>query len=107
MSGRDERIWVVIHICMVKIQGLSLCSHIYLKLAKLPCSPYFFYVFFFYKIIAQDGVTGSAWWWVLDWGCGEVGRKMAQKMYTHVSKCKNIFCIVTEPRSPWERESSI
>jgi hypothetical protein len=33
-SGRDELIWVVIHICMVTTVGIYLYSYLYLKLAK-------------------------------------------------------------------------
>jgi hypothetical protein len=39
-SGRDEPIWVVIHMCMETTQGISLYSHLYLKPAKI-----IFYVF--------------------------------------------------------------
>jgi hypothetical protein len=33
----DELIEVVIHTCMETSQGNSLCSHLYLKLAKISC----------------------------------------------------------------------
>jgi hypothetical protein len=33
-SGRDEPIWVVIHISKETTQGISLYSNLYLKLAK-------------------------------------------------------------------------
>jgi hypothetical protein len=33
-SGRDEPIWVVIHICVVITLGISLYSYLYLRLAK-------------------------------------------------------------------------
>jgi hypothetical protein len=33
-SGRDESIWVVVHICMEAILGISLYSYCYFKLAK-------------------------------------------------------------------------
>jgi hypothetical protein len=33
-SGRDEPIWVVIHLCMEAMLGISLYSFLYLKLGK-------------------------------------------------------------------------
>jgi hypothetical protein len=33
-SGRDEPIWIVIHMCMEAMLGISLYSYLYLKLAK-------------------------------------------------------------------------
>jgi hypothetical protein len=36
-TGRDEPIWVVIHIYMETTQGISLYSYLYLKLAKALC----------------------------------------------------------------------
>jgi hypothetical protein len=36
-TGRDEPIGVVIHVCMKTTQKISLCSYLYLKLAKMPC----------------------------------------------------------------------
>jgi hypothetical protein len=43
-TGRDEPVGVVIHICMETTQGISLCSYLYLKVAKMPC--FSFYLFF-------------------------------------------------------------
>jgi hypothetical protein len=34
--GRDEPVWIVIHLCMETTQGISLYSYLYLKLAKMP-----------------------------------------------------------------------
>jgi hypothetical protein len=34
-SGRDEPMWVVIHMCMEAMLGISLYSYLYLKLAKM------------------------------------------------------------------------
>jgi hypothetical protein len=53
----DKPIGVVIYICMETTQGNSLCSSLYLKLAKMSC--FSFYLFFFYKIREQEGGTGS------------------------------------------------
>jgi hypothetical protein len=36
-SGRDESMWVVIHKFMEAMLGISLCSYLYLKLAKVLC----------------------------------------------------------------------
>jgi hypothetical protein len=43
-SGRDEPMWIVIHMCMETTQEISLHSFLYLKLAKTPCSLIIFYV---------------------------------------------------------------
>jgi hypothetical protein len=45
--------WVVIHMCMEVMLGISLYGYLFLKLAK--------YVFSFNKIGEQEGRTGSAW----------------------------------------------
>jgi hypothetical protein len=36
--GRNESIWVVIHMCMEAMLGISLDSYLYLKLEKNPMS---------------------------------------------------------------------
>jgi hypothetical protein len=41
-------------------QGISLCSYLYLKLAKT-LFLFLSFVFFFYKIGEQEGRTGSGW----------------------------------------------
>jgi hypothetical protein len=69
---------------METTQGISLYSFVYLKLAKAPCFSYYLLCFSFNKIRQESG-TSSAW--RRDWGDG--GRKVAQIMYTHISKCKN------------------
>jgi hypothetical protein len=40
-SGRDEPIWVVVHMCMEAMLVLSLYSSLYLKLAKMLCLSYY------------------------------------------------------------------
>jgi hypothetical protein len=80
-SGRDEPMWVVIHMYMEAMLGISVYSYLYLKLAKTLCLSYYRLCFFFSKIREQEEGTGSAW----KWGMG----KMAQTMYTHVNKCTN------------------
>jgi hypothetical protein len=78
-SGRDEPIWVVIHICIVTTLGLSLYNYLYLKLAKTLCFSYYLLSFLFNKFGDQEVRTHSAWkWW-----------RVVQIMYTHVGKCKN------------------
>jgi hypothetical protein len=59
-SGRDEPIWVVIHMCMEAMLGISLYSYLYLKLAKTLCFTYYHFCLFFNKI-GEEGKTGSAW----------------------------------------------
>jgi hypothetical protein len=39
-SGRDESVWVVIHMCMEAMLGISVYSCPYLKLAKMLCLSY-------------------------------------------------------------------
>jgi hypothetical protein len=74
---RDEPIGVVIHKTLETTQGNSLCSYLYLRLAKTPCFSFIFYVFFFCRIGEQEGRTGSAWGGV-EWQQweGEVGKEV-------------------------------
>jgi hypothetical protein len=44
---------------MEKTQEISLCSYLYLKLAKTPCFSDYLLCFFFYKMGKQEGGTGS------------------------------------------------
>jgi hypothetical protein len=59
-SDRDEPIWVVIHICMEAILGISWYSYLYPKLAKMLCLSYYLLCFLLNKIREQEGRTGSA-----------------------------------------------
>jgi hypothetical protein len=58
-TGRDEPVWIIIHIGMETTQGISQYSYLYLKLAKHHVFLIIFCVFFFYKIREQEGRTGS------------------------------------------------
>jgi hypothetical protein len=80
-SGRDEPMWVAIHMCIEAMLGVSLYSCPYLKLAKTPCLSYYLLCFLFNKIRYKS----------VEQVCLEVRgkRKVAQTMYTHMSKCKN------------------
>jgi hypothetical protein len=69
-SGRDEPMWIVIHMYMEAMLGISLYSYPYLKLAKTLYLSYYLLCFLFNKIREQK------------WGEGEV----AQTMYTLVGK---------------------
>jgi hypothetical protein len=74
-SGRDEPIQVVIHMCMEAVLGISLCSYLYLKLAKMLCLSYYLLSFLFFKIGEEECRIGSAWKWeVGKRGRGAVGR---------------------------------
>jgi hypothetical protein len=53
-SGRDEAFWVIIHIYMVTTLGISLYSHLYLKLAKTLCFSNYLLCFLFNKIGEQE-----------------------------------------------------
>jgi hypothetical protein len=64
--------------CVETIQGISLYSYLYLKLAKIPCFSYYLLYFFFYKETRGQ----NRFWW-------EVGVDMAQVMHMHASKYKN------------------
>jgi hypothetical protein len=77
-SGRDEPMWIVIHMYMEAMLGISLYSYPYLKLAKTLYLSYYLLCFLFNKIREQESRTGSA----QKWGEGEV----AQTMYTLVGK---------------------
>jgi hypothetical protein len=49
-TGRDEPIGFVIHICMERAQGISLCSYLCLKLAKMS----FFSMFYIFSSTKLD-----------------------------------------------------
>jgi hypothetical protein len=67
-TRRDEPNGVIIHTCMETTQGNSLCSYLYLKLAKASCFSYYILCFFFYEIRKQkcgtgcEGTGGWQWW---------------------------------------------
>jgi hypothetical protein len=74
-SGRDEPIWVVIHMCMETKQGISLYSYLYSILAKMPCFSYYLLVFSSTKsenrkkeqVLPKSGgggvsIGGMEWW---------------------------------------------
>jgi hypothetical protein len=89
---------------METLQVYSLCSYLYLKLAKMPCFSCYPLVFFFYKIREEEsrtgfpggmGVRGGAVWHLWEKGAGRIkGKRMniMQRMHTHVYKCKNDTC---------------
>jgi hypothetical protein len=79
-SGRDEPIWVVIHICMETTNNLP----IHLSSSQMSNKAMLFLssdMCFFNKIGEQEDRAGSA----QRWGA----MKVAKIMYIHVSKCKN------------------
>jgi hypothetical protein len=47
---RPSSVGIVIHIFVETTQWNSLCSYLYLKLAKMPCFSFYLLCFFFYKI---------------------------------------------------------
>jgi hypothetical protein len=49
-SGRDELMWVVIHMCMEAMLRISLYSYLYLKVAKTIRLSYYLLYFPFNKI---------------------------------------------------------
>jgi hypothetical protein len=60
-SGRDEPIWVVIHMCMKAMLGISLYSYLYLKLAKMLYLSYYHLCFSLTKLEkrAEQALPGS------------------------------------------------
>jgi hypothetical protein len=71
--------WVAIHKCMEAMLGISLCSCLYLTLAKTICLSHYLLCFLFNKIGEQEDGTGSA---------QKNGVGVTQTMYIHVNKCK-------------------
>jgi hypothetical protein len=49
-SGREESVWVVIHMYMEAMLGISLNSYLYLKLVKMLCLSYYLLCLLFNKI---------------------------------------------------------
>jgi hypothetical protein len=82
----DEQIGVVIHIFMETTLGISLCSYLYLKLAKMSCFFFYLLCFFFHKTDSAEGRgigTVRGWQWQ-----GKNRRtNMVQTMYTHACNC--------------------
>jgi hypothetical protein len=80
-------------------QGISLCSYLYLKLAKIPCFSNYILCFFLLQNwrtggqnrFCQGRMRGGVWYRWEEGGSRERGRRvnMIQIMYTHVCKCKN------------------
>jgi hypothetical protein len=60
-SGRDEPMWVEMHMYMVAMLGISLNSYLYLKLAKMLGFSYYFC--FLFNKIGEEGRTGYAQYW--------------------------------------------
>jgi hypothetical protein len=79
-SGRDEPMWVVIHIYMESMLGISLYTCLYTKIAKTLCLSYYVYVSSSTKsenkreekVLPRSG-----------------GKEVPQTMCIHVSECKN------------------
>jgi hypothetical protein len=83
-SGRDEPMWVAIHMCVEAMLGMSLYSYLYLRLAKM-------LVFLLSHIFSlqqnwrmRDGTDSAQ-----KWGAGRGGPNVYIDMYTHICKCKN------------------
>jgi hypothetical protein len=73
-----------------KTKGISLCSYLYLKLAKIPCSLYYLSWIF----LAQSR-TRRGWHQWEGRGGRERGKRMnmVQIYDTHVCKCRNDTCL--------------
>jgi hypothetical protein len=92
---RDKPIGVIIRMYMELSQGNYLCNYLYLQQAKMSCFAFYFFLFFFYKIVELEGRTGTARGGVGTSGRGELAGKedrRVQKMCTHACKCKNDTC---------------
>jgi hypothetical protein len=90
--GSSEEVWqrstnvIAIYMCMEAALGISLCSCLYLKLAK--CYIFLITSYDFSSTKSENKrmeqvLPGSRGRWMA--GVGDV----AQTMYMHVSKCKN------------------
>jgi hypothetical protein len=53
-SGRDEPMWIVIHICMEATLGIFLYCYLYLKSAKMLCLSYYLLCFLFNKLEKRE-----------------------------------------------------
>jgi hypothetical protein len=62
--------------------GISLCSYLYVKLAKMLCLSYYLLCFLFNKIGKEEGGIEAR-------NGMEIRVQVGQTMYTHLSKCKN------------------
>jgi hypothetical protein len=86
-SGRVEPMWFVIHMCMEAMLGIFLCTHLYLKLAKMLCLSYYLLCFLFRKIGEQELGAGSAWKRGRvgggEWGEEEEGRRLGGNVYPY------------------------
>jgi hypothetical protein len=70
-TGRDELMWVAIHVCMEAALRISLHSYFYLK---------FIITYVFTSTKSENKKVNRF--------CPEVRRRQ-QTIYTHMSKCKN------------------
>jgi hypothetical protein len=82
--------WVVIHMCMEAMLGISLYSYLYLKLAKTLCRYVFLIISYVFsstksenkreeQVLPPEG-GGEAGVW------GRQQGEMSQTMYTHMNK---------------------
>jgi hypothetical protein len=81
-SGREQPIWVVIHICMVTTLGIFLYSYLYLKLAKM-------LVLIISYVFSSRKLENKRAEQVLPRSGDGGGGKVVHIMYTHVSRFKN------------------
>jgi hypothetical protein len=77
-----ESVWVVIHMCMEAMLGISLYSYPYLKLAQMLCLSYYCLCLLFNKIGKQGELRGKG-------GGRGPGGEMAQTMCAHTNKWIN------------------
>jgi hypothetical protein len=100
-TRRDEPIGLIIHACKETTKGNSLCSYLYLNLAKMPCFSFSLFMLFF---LLQNQRTGGqnrfcggkeGWYQWEGEGGREGGKRMntVQIIYTYVCKCKNDTCL--------------
>jgi hypothetical protein len=60
-SGRDEPMWVAMHMYVKITLGISMYSYVDLNLAKMLCLSDYLLCFLFNKIEELGGRTDSAW----------------------------------------------
>jgi hypothetical protein len=98
-SGRDEPKWVVIHMCMEAMIGISLCICLYLKVVQTVCFSYHLLCFLFNKTgnkRVEHVLPRSR-------GVGQT----AQIMYTYVGKCKKNKIKFLKMNKLFEKQSQV
>jgi hypothetical protein len=60
-SGRDEPMWVAIHMCITIMLEIPLYSYLYLKLAKMICFSYYLSYILLTKLATRGSLAINSW----------------------------------------------